>query len=211
MNILSIDVGIIHLGLTMTSLNMDYSFSHVKWMKLIDLTKFTHHRISIDDCKLHHTHTMSDWVDHFLQEYGEEISEATVILIERQPPGPCVAIEQLFYSKYRDRTVLISPRSMHHHFGIARLDYDKRKEFTTSIALTYLSQTLKEELIGLERSHDIADSICMMLYWRQKMEHKYQQQERKKILETVLNNGVNIFDHLNSFRYKNENKIVKNK
>lgn len=201
MNVLSIDIGIVHLGLTMTVLRNDYSFEKIEWIKLIDLTKFTHHHVSRDECKLHHTATMSDWVDHFLQEYGDEISHASVILIERQPPGPCVAIEQLFYSKYRNKTVLISPRSMHSHFGIAHLDYDKRKEFTTSIALTYLSDDLKCQFFSLERQHDIADSVYMMLYWRQKKEKEYFLLERKKILQTVLDNGVNIVDHLNSFKF----------
>jgi hypothetical protein len=186
----------------MTYLNRDYSFSHIKWIKLIDLTKFTHFNVSHDECNLHHTATMSDWVDHFLQEYGNDIMEASTILIERQPPGPCVAIEQLFFSKYRDKTILISPRSIHCYFGISSLDYDKRKEFTVKMSLSYLSQELKDELFTFERSHDVADSICMMLYWRQKMEKEYYRQERKKILQTVLDNGVNIFDHLNSFRYK---------
>lgn len=59
---------------------------------------------------------------------------------------------------FRDKVKLISPVSMHLHFGIRNLDYDERKERTISLT----ERCLKEE-IPYERKHDIADAVCMTI------------------------------------------------
>ena len=59
---------------------------------------------------------------------------------------------------FRDKDKLISPVSMHLHFGIINLDYDERKERTISLA----ERCLKEE-IPYERKYDIADAVCMTI------------------------------------------------
>ena len=51
--------------------------------------------------------------------------------------------------------VLVSPVSMHTHFGMRHLNYDERKERTVSI----------EGEIPYERKHDIADALCMIVYY----------------------------------------------
>ena len=60
---------------------------------------------------------------------------------------------------FRDKVSLISPVSMHTHFGIRHLDYDQRKERTVSIAEKYIDGE-----IPYERKHDIGDALCMIVY-----------------------------------------------
>lgn len=60
---------------------------------------------------------------------------------------------------FKDKVCLISPVSMHTHFGMRHLDYDGRKERTVS-----LSERFANVNIPYERKHDIADAICMLLY-----------------------------------------------
>jgi len=55
---------------------------------------------------------------------------------------------------------LVSPVSMHTHFGMRHLSYEERKERTVSIASKYI-----HEEIPYERKHDIADALCMIVYY----------------------------------------------
>jgi hypothetical protein len=48
-------------------------------------------------------------------------------------------IEQLLFKAFRSKAILVSPNSMHAHFGLPSGDYDLRKDLVTSIGKTYLS------------------------------------------------------------------------
>ena len=61
---------------------------------------------------------------------------------------------------FKDKVILVSPVSMHTHFGMRHLNYEARKERTVEIANKYLN-----EEIPYERKHDIADALCMILYY----------------------------------------------
>jgi hypothetical protein len=63
---------------------------------------------------------------------------------------------------FRDKVTLVNPVSMHSHFGIGHLNYEQRKERTTSIAEKYLPEG---EVIPYERKHDIGDAVCMIVYF----------------------------------------------
>jgi hypothetical protein len=201
--ILSIDVGIIHLGISVISIKKsDYSLKTIEWVDLIDITQYRHTRVCEKECTLYHTKTISDWMDHLFQENDVFFNEADVILVERQPPGPFVAIEQLIFSKYRTKTQLISPRNVHSYLGITNLSYDDRKRYTVKIASKILPDKYLEQLAGYDRSHDITDSICMFLYWRNKKEKEYEKQQRIKRFEEAKDmNGLNVFEKLEKFRY----------
>jgi hypothetical protein len=60
---------------------------------------------------------------------------------------------------FKDKVVLVSPVSMHTHFGMRHLNYEQRKERTVEIATKYL-----KEDIPYDRKHDIADALCMIIY-----------------------------------------------
>jgi hypothetical protein len=60
---------------------------------------------------------------------------------------------------FKEKVLLVSPVSMHVHFGMRHLDYEERKERTVAIAEKYI-----EGGIPYERKHDIADALCMIVF-----------------------------------------------
>jgi hypothetical protein len=94
-----------------------------------------------------------------VEDHQSIFDSADKILIERQPPGGFQNIEILLHYMFRDKVILVSPVSMHVHFGMRHLDYDQRKERTVSIAEKYIDGD-----IPYERKHDIADALCMIVY-----------------------------------------------
>ena len=201
--ILSIDVGVIHLGISLSLLNMDYTLKEIIWVDNIDITDYKHKKCLISECKLYHTKTFSDWIEHVIQENKEYFDDSDIIIIEKQPPLGFVVVEQLIFSKYRYKTTLISPNSVHKYFNFYNLDYDKRKEFSIKIADRFLSEKLIERSKLFDRRHDISDSVCIMLYFINKKQEEYKKIQRKKELEkiTIDTKGINIFQKLETFRY----------
>ena len=57
---------------------------------------------------------------------------------------------------------MISPLSMHQHFGLGHLTYEQRKQRTEFIASKYINNFQNYD--QLTRKHDIADALCMILY-----------------------------------------------
>lgn len=183
--VLSIDIGIKHLGISVTLLNDDYSIIEIIWIDLIDIQKFVHKDgPSKKDCKLGHTKTFCDWINHVFQENEMIFENADIILIERQPPMGLVGIEQLIFSRWRDKSILISPNSMHKHFNIGYYDYEQRKYQTEKIAKKYLDifSNMSKKFDMFERRHDISDSICMMLFWVNGKQKEYLCNKRKEEL-----------------------------
>ena len=166
----AIDVGYKNLGLIQVEVGKDTFRSH--FMKKIDISKIHCKK----DCKIPHTNEVADLVAHFVQEYQDVLHSADVILMERQPPGGLTNIEALLFFIFRDKIKLISPNSVHCHFGFGHLDYEQRKERVVSIASKHI--TLPE----ITRKHDIADAFCMILYEVQKNQLKFKRDEEIKRL-----------------------------
>jgi hypothetical protein len=198
--VLSIDVGILHLGISFSLLNEDYTLYKVENVELIDITRYTHNRCKRDDCKLHHTKTFYDWIEHVIQEYYEYFEYSDMIVIEKQPPQGFVVIEQLIFGKYRNKTSLISPQSVHKYLNFINFDYDMRKEMSIKIGDRYLSDELIEKTKKYDRRHDISDSICMLIYFINKKQIEYRKKKRYEMLNKDLD-GLNIIDKLEKFRY----------
>lgn len=164
--VLSIDVGIIHLGVSVFKVDQHFCSNTLEHFDLINITKFTHKHVSKNDCDLYHNKTISDWMEHVFQD-NLYFYESDYILIERQPPQGHTAVEQIIFNKFRNKVVLISPNSVHKYLGISHLDYDSRKNESEYV----LYQTLDDNCIpyntleSFDRLHDIGDSICMFLYW----------------------------------------------
>lgn len=181
--VLSIDIGIKHLGISVTFLHANYTILETAIIDLIDIQRFEHNNgISKKDCKLGHTKTFCDWINHVFQEHSNIFEKATVILIERQPPTGLVGIEQLIFSKWRDKAILISPTSMHKFFHIGHYDYEQRKTKTIEISQQHLKlhSSLLFKFNEYKRRHDIADSICIMLFWIHNKQEEYSKNERKE-------------------------------
>jgi hypothetical protein len=170
MKIVSIDIGYHHLGIVEAILNEAHELT-VTRSKLVNLTRIPHIKVKMCDCHIPHTNEIADLVAHFIQEYGEWLDEADKILIERQPPTGLTQIETLLLFLYRSKTKLVSPNSMHKHFCIRNYDYERRKEMTIKIAEPYLQES--STFHALERKHDIADAVCMIIYETHKDRERY--------------------------------------
>lgn len=202
----SIDIGVKHLGICLAELTPEYKFEQIIWFDLIDLTSFVHlDEKSREICPLHHKKIICDYLEHvfYLNHHLFEISKH--ILIERQPPGGITSVEQLIMYKYRDKSILISPVSMHCKFGWNTLcaDYEKRKELSCEKALEILENGKRKYLVNdfenLTRQHDVADAICMILFWvKYKSRKIYVREQLEKLDASDIT-----FDlmYLEQFRY----------
>ena len=171
MIVVSIDIGYHNLGMVNSYIdNETYEIKILDIFK-IDLTKIFHKKIKRFDCKIHHTSELVDYFSHFVQEFGDILDKADNILIERQPPGGLTNVEALFMYTYRDKIELISPNSMHKHFKINFLEYEKRKERTIEFSKSFLENF--QEYQELSRKHDIADAVCMIIFKFAKNKEKY--------------------------------------
>lgn len=150
MKYLGIDIGYYNIGLALT----ECTGPHVEviFVAKVDLTRF----------KSRQTPELSDMIHAFVTEYSHIFCDADKIVIERQPPGGFGSIEVLLHYIFRHKAILISPLSMHKHFGIGHLTYEQRKERTEIIASKYIINFQNYD--QLTRKHDIADALCMILY-----------------------------------------------
>ncbi len=153
MKVLAIDIGYHNMGLVLAEFE-DNPKINVRKIK----------KVSLGDYKYIQTNDIVDLVPLFVEEHQEWFDMVDKILIERQPPGGFTNIEVLLHYMFKDKVVLISPVSMHTHFGMRNLDYEQRKERTVSIMEKHIS-----EEIPYERKHDIADAFCMIMYYNFKV------------------------------------------
>ena len=199
LKVLSIDVGVQHLGLSLALVNKDdYTFDRIVDINLVDITKFTHNVCDKGHCKLLHTKTFYDWLTHVFVEHLC-FEQADVILIERQPPRGFVVVEQVIFGKYREKSWLISPNSIHKYMSIGHLDYEGRKLSTVNMAKKYFTEELKFQLSKYDREHDVADSVCQILYWCDKRTNEYRLEQRKNSFNLK---NIDCIKFLESFRYK---------
>ena len=150
MKILAIDVGYHNIGVCFA----DCSSSVVK----VEMIK----KVSLEDFKFStDSNELVDLVPAFCEAHEILFETADVVLVERQPPQGLKAIEALIHYMYKPKVVLVSPNSLHAHFGIAHLNYDERKVRVEKIASHYI----KHLECPWERKHDIADAVCMVVYY----------------------------------------------
>ncbi len=213
--ILSIDIGIHHLGLAGLLFDDEYNLIRVFGVDMINITEFIHPEgVDFENCHLHHTKTFTDWLEHVFYTYSHVFDGVDGIIIERQPPQGLVAVEQIIFSKYRDKCELVSPNSMHKHFNIGHMDYDRRKIAVTNISTHYIllsdvfhaeNQKVLSEYNSFERKHDIADAICLGIYWLKKKHDKHIHDKRiEKVRSTKMTfrgSEAPMEDWLEQFRY----------
>jgi hypothetical protein len=173
----SIDVGLVNLGMVMVELRDDYTWNELLFADRIDLTDMPHHTVPRKECTLFHTNDAVDRVEHFIQEYKSYFDDSDHILIERQPLGGLVHVEQLLYRAFRNKTLLCSPNAVHKHFQMAKGDYDKRKQQSTRIAMPYLENHPVLKTCA-NRIHDISDSICLVLWWISGKQKEWKKEHR---------------------------------
>jgi hypothetical protein len=183
MKVLSIDIGITNLGYCYSEiqfpeitgskykslkLNESYSFLEVnKYISVlscnrVDITKVKHNTVKFCDCTLHHERCIPDYLDHFIQEYQMLFNECDVLLLERQPPVGITNVQDLLFTKFRNKVTLISPNTVHKYFGLPT-DYSERKIVSETIAGEFLVNF--EKFTQNSRKHDISDSLLMTIYY----------------------------------------------
>lgn len=86
MKVMSIDIGIVRLGMSIGLLREDYSLIDIIWVDLIDISNMRHIKVKYKMCKLFHTKCFIDWSEHVFQEHSELFDNVYYILVERQPP-----------------------------------------------------------------------------------------------------------------------------
>jgi hypothetical protein len=206
MKILGIDIGIAHLGLILVETTPEYEIKEVCWMNLLNITEYTHnHGPKEDECKLPHTKTICDWLHHVFQEYRDAFDASDCILIEKQPPTGLVAVEQLIFSEFRSKAELVHPRSVHKYFQIGHLEYDQRKERSIQIALKHMTkESLIQQFNTFSRQHDIADGICIVLFWLSQERKQYMKQQRKNEIEKHFQNTrhLSLNEFFDQYKYR---------
>ena len=220
-SLLCIDIGVVNLGLTAIICEKEtYKFIDVVGVDRVDITTFLHpegtHRC---DCKLNHTRTFSDWMDHVFEYYKDVFKNVDNIIIERQPPTGFVVVEQLIYSKYRHKCYLVSPNSVHKYLGISKLNYDDRKKYMEELALKYISSPkVREEYLSFERKHDMADALGIGLYWLNQLHKVYISNSKKRVRDKWFSEncrgkyhyelGITIDEWLEYYTYSKQQKEV---
>jgi hypothetical protein len=200
-SVMSIDIGIQHLGISIGITDEAYNLIEIEWVQLIDITKYTHeHDLLGVECHVdHQSRAFADWLRHLFLEYDTLFSGVDHILVERQPPAGLVVIEQLILFQWRHKCQLIAPRSMHSYFGIGSTvidpgdqGYEQRKRMTQLIAEKNSDWHPRAliEYAQLSRKHDVADSICLMLFWLSKKKAKYVREENRRRCENLPMPGI---------------------
>jgi hypothetical protein len=197
MYILSIDVGIINLGIV--GGNFDETFklhnNSIDFCKLINITQCTDNCNSTT-CTLHHDSCITDHMKHVFQKYSQQFNRAQLILVERQPLQGIMAVQELILCHFRNKTKLISPNSMHAHFGINVCDYDKRKEYVVKLATPYLNNF--KEFTFNTRKHDMADALCILMFY---MYGKHNEYEDKRMKDEWKKINHKFIKNMNQFVY----------
>lgn len=214
MKILSVDVGIKHLGLSLTSLHDNFEVERFEDVTLIDITNFKHTKVSRRNCKLHHDNNITDWINHVYQELDWfEISD--YILMEHQPITGLVAVQELIRNKYRDKVIPVYPVSMHKFYNIRDQDYDRRKVSSETIALYYLNEYKVDDKVvnkfnNYVRKHDIGDSLLYTVYWATVKHKEYEairKSEEIKIKSTKCFGNMSLDDFFEQFKYKGKKEV----
>jgi hypothetical protein len=157
MKVLAIDIGYHNMGLVLAESSDKGPKVEVEYIK----------KVSLADYKYIRSNDFVDVIPLFVEDHQSIFDGADRILIERQPPGGFQNIEILLHYMFKDKVTLISPVSMHVHFGMRHLNYEERKERTVVISEKYMGE------IPYERKHDIADALCMIIFYNFRTEVHY--------------------------------------
>ena len=157
MKILAIDIGYHNMGIVLANSSDKGPKVEVEYIK----------KVSLADYKYIRSNDFVDTIPLFVEDHQSIFDGADRILIERQPPGGFQNIEILLHYMFKDKVTLISPVSMHVHFGMRHLNYEERKERTVIISEKYMGE------IPYERKHDIADALCMIIFYNFRTEVHY--------------------------------------
>lgn len=157
--VMGIDVGLVHLALAFGTIHGEDFSVTIDWVNLVDATVLEHGRVPRSECRLHHTGMAVDRVQHVIQERQPDFDAVEEIVIERQPPGGIRDVEQVFVTLFRDRCVVVCPRTMHVFLGSSGLTYPERKAVSMNRAQRYVPDIRTR----FPKADDVADAVCLLL------------------------------------------------
>lgn len=161
MYIISIDIGFEHFAMIGANVTPYWKLEEVVTCKLINIKNLV-----LDcnncDCKLQHSMCISDYMAHLFHIYNDIFQKADTILIERQPPQGFIAVQELILFKYREKSILLSPNSMHKHFSMSKVQ-KLRKMFTEKFSQRHLQSF--PDYAKNDRKHDMGDAYCQLIYY----------------------------------------------
>jgi|AntRauMFilla1563_2_1112583.scaffolds.fasta_scaffold64792_2 hypothetical protein len=157
---------IVLVGIDIGYLNMGISVCHVE-DSLDESTLSVEHVAKVNLRRLGGK-GLHEEVDTFVKEYIlPKLTKKAVVMIERQPPTGLTAIEYLILHILKEYTIVrVSPNSLHKHFRIGCLCYEKRKAFIEKYVEKYfINNDYKTQYDNMTRKHDVADSILFCLFY----------------------------------------------
>lgn len=197
--VVCVDIGIINLGFAVVKFTTTEDFS-VIFADKFDISNFSCDR---SVCTMSHDNIMADWMGHFMHEQKQYFDMADKVLVERQPPVGFRDAEQLLVHCFRDKAVLIHPRSFQAYFGVSGHEYDHRKIILVRKAKNVYHQCSSTiELLEKERAHDIADALLFAIYYVNTTDWKTKLLPHREKL--VVENAEKFFQ---KFIYKRSEKL----
>jgi hypothetical protein len=154
------------IGIDIGYLNMGISFCQVDTSLNIDTFNVEH--VAKINLRLLEGNGIHEEVDNFANKYIlPKITPTTIVLIERQPPTGLTAIEYLLLHILKGYQVIrVAPNSLHKHFQIRLLSYERRKDYIENYVRKYFkSESLIEKFDCMSRKHDVADSIIFCVFY----------------------------------------------
>jgi hypothetical protein len=185
MLVASIDVGIVNLALIVVCVDAEWRVVRVVHAEVTDTRVLEHRTVSAEACLLGHTKTATDRLTHFVQNRAELLDACDKVLIERQPIQGHTDVQELLFLMFRAKAELVSPNSMHKHFNIGHYTYEGRKQQTVAIAEHFFHHQPGSPYHTLERKHDIADALCLCLFWLSREKAKQAVEVKPKVYECV--------------------------
>ena len=207
---IGIDIGYTNLAIVLVETDEHLKIIDVPTIRRINIAHCTHDRVPLCDCTLHHSNHVVDKISHVFQEYSDIFEKADVIVVERQPPCGMTHIESLLLFKFREKTVLVSPNSVHKYFQMSS-DYDERKKQVVSMGrkFTIEAGNHRGETIDpcrliryRHRLHDIFDALLIVRYHliresQRLVKERIEEERRRRRLE----NKCKPLQDLERFRY----------
>lgn len=156
--LIGIDIGVVHLGFAVGHATDKWTDLSIASVHVIDTMVLEHRRVPRAACQLQHTGMAADRVAHVVQERQALFDGASVIVVERQPPGGLRDVEQVFVCMFRDRVHIMAPATMHACIGSSRHCYAERKKISIAMASRYVPDLCAR----FPKPDDAADAVCML-------------------------------------------------
>lgn len=189
--ITGIDIGLHNMGIVKCKIVDDKIYS-IEHFELIDLYKYKH---IYSETELHM------FISNLCDEYSE-LFNSKYILIERQPPGGLIAIQEVIAYIFKDKVYKISPRSVHSKLGISFYSYENRKIKSEEIMKTFLIDNKQHEQLEiynkLTRKHDVSDAFCLIKYFINHFLYVPIKQKNKINLTYDIDNFFKTFEFMNT-------------